>query len=133
MKKTLLLTAFLAVLALGAKAADGATDAKPADAKPADAKPADPKLAAVKANWDTHCKKCHGEDGKGQTTMGKKLSAKDYTDPKVQKELKDEDMLKIIKEGSKAKDGTTLMKGYADVLSADENKAFIGYIRAFKK
>src|SRR5688500_12287701 len=26
--------------------------------------------ADAKANWDKHCAKCHGADGKGQTKMG---------------------------------------------------------------
>ena len=35
-------------------------------------------------NWENHCAKCHGADGKGQTKVGKKLNLKDYTDAKVQ-------------------------------------------------
>lgn len=90
--------------------------------------------ADAKANWEQHCAKCHGADGKGQTAMGKKLKAKDYTDAKVQESLKDDELLKAITEGVKEKDsGKTLMKGYAEVLSADENKALVPFIRAFKK
>ena len=29
--------------------------------------------ADAKELWDKNCKKCHGEDGKGKTAMGKKL------------------------------------------------------------
>ena len=48
MKKALILAvAVCAVAALSAKAAD------------------------VKENWTAHCAKCHGEDGKGETKMGK--------------------------------------------------------------
>jgi cytochrome c len=36
-----------------------------------------------KALYDKQCAKCHGEDGKGETKMGKKLGTKDYTDQKV--------------------------------------------------
>jgi len=43
--------------------------------------------ATVKENWEKHCQKCHGADGKGQTKMGRQSGAKDYTDPKVQAEL----------------------------------------------
>ena len=46
--------------------------------------------ADAKANYDKHCAKCHGADGKGQTKMGQKLGAKDYTDPKVQDALTDD-------------------------------------------
>src|SRR6478752_1855171 len=52
-------------------------------------------LAAPAAeNWENHCTKCHGADGKGQTKAGKKLQVKDYTEAKVQAEMKDAEMLK---------------------------------------
>jgi cytochrome c6 len=88
--------------------------------------------ADSKENWNTLCKKCHGEDGKGQTVMGKKNGAKDYTDPKVHEALKDEAAFKAIKEGFKDKDGKVLMKP-AEGLSDDDIKALVGYMRAFKK
>ncbi len=88
--------------------------------------------AEAKANWDKHCAKCHGVDGKGQTKMGKQAGAKDYTDPKVQAELKDDKAIKIIKEGLSV-DGKKKMDPYADKLSDDEVKALVAYIRAFKK
>ncbi|MBM3853789.1 MAG: cytochrome c, partial [Verrucomicrobia bacterium] len=37
--------------------------------------------ADVAGNWNEHCSKCHGADGKGQTKMGKKLGLRDLTDP----------------------------------------------------
>jgi cytochrome c6 len=88
--------------------------------------------ADAKANWDQHCAKCHGADGKGQTTMGKKLKVKDYTDAKVQADMKDAEMIKATKEGVKV-DDSVKMKGFGDVLSDDEIKALVTYIRAFKK
>ena len=63
----------------------------------------------AKATYDKECSKCHGADGKGETRMGKRLGAKDYTDPKVQADLKDEAAFKAIKEGIK-KDDKTVMK-----------------------
>src|SRR5206468_1820088 len=59
----------------------------------------------AKAVYDKDCAKCHGADGKGQTKMGQKYGVKDYTDPKAQAEIKDEDALKAIKEGVKDKEG----------------------------
>ena len=52
--------------------------------------------ADAKANWDSLCAKCHGEDGKGQTKMGQKLGVKDFTDAKVQADLKDDAAFKAI-------------------------------------
>jgi hypothetical protein len=66
--------------------------------------------------------------------MGKKLEIKDYSDAKNQGTLKDEEMVKAIKEGVKEKDSDKVkMKGFADVLSDDEVKALVTYFRAFKK
>ena len=90
------------------------------------------RAADVKENWDKHCAKCHGSDGKGKTKMGEKLAVKDYTDAKVQDKMKDDAMIKAIKEGVKDGD-TTKMKAFGDVLSDDEIKALIKLIRDFKK
>ena len=84
-----------------------------------------------KALYDKQCAKCHGEDGKGDTKMGKKLGAKDYTDPKVQDALKEDAAVKSIKEGLK-KDDKTLMKP-AEGLSDDQIKGLVAYMRTFKK
>ena len=109
MKKLLTLSiAIIAVSALSASAAD------------------------AKANYESNCAKCHGTDGKGQTKMGQKLDIKDYTDPKVQAELKDDVAFKSIKEGLKDADGKTLMKP-AESLSDDDIKALVAYMRTFKK
>ncbi len=84
-----------------------------------------------KALYEKECTKCHGADGKGQTKMGVKLGAKDYTDPKVQDALKDDEAVKAIKEGLK-KDDKTLMKP-AEGLSDDQIKGLVAYMRTFKK
>jgi mono/diheme cytochrome c family protein len=109
MKKLLTLSiAIIAVSALSASAAD------------------------AKANYESNCAKCHGADGKGQTKMGQKLGVKDYTDAKVQADLKDDAAIKTIKEGLKDKDGKTLMKP-AEGMSDDDVKALVAYMRTFKK
>jgi cytochrome c553 len=87
--------------------------------------------ADAKANYEKDCAKCHGADGKGETKMGKKQGAKDYTDAKVQAELKDEAAFKAIKEGYK-KDGKEVMKP-SEGLSDDEIKGLVAYMRKFKK
>ncbi len=88
--------------------------------------------ADSKELYEKECAKCHGTDVKGDTKMGKKLGAKDYTDTKVQAELKDEDGVKAIKEGLKDKDGKALMKP-AEGISDAEAKALVAYMRTFKK
>jgi cytochrome c6 len=90
-------------------------------------------LAAPAAeNWENHCAKCHGADGKGQTKAGKKLNVKDYTDAKVQAEMKDDDMIKATADGVFDKAGKERMKAYKEELSAAEIKELVAYIRKFK-
>ena len=88
--------------------------------------------ADAKENWEKSCLKCHGADGKGDTKMGQKLGVRDYTDAKVQAELKDDAAFKAIKEGLKDKEGKTLMKPIEGATD-DEIKALVGHIRSFKK
>src|SRR3954464_10304855 len=86
----------------------------------------------AKALYEKNCSKCHGPDGKGQTKMGQKLGIKDYTDAKVQADLKDEAATKAMKEGLKDKEGKVLMKP-AEGLSDDDIKGLVAHIRSFKK
>jgi len=85
-----------------------------------------------KALYEEGCAKCHGKDGKGQTTMGKKYGAKDYTDAKVQDAVTDAAALKAVKEGFKSEDGKVLMKP-AEGMSEEDMKAVVAYLRTFKK
>ena len=82
-------------------------------------------------NWDNHCASCHGADGKAQTKTGKKLKIRDYTDVKVQAELKDEAMIKATSDGVIV-DGKERMKGFKAEFSADEIKDLVAFIRKFK-
>ncbi len=88
--------------------------------------------SGVEALWNKNCASCHGPDGSGNTRMGKKAGAKDYRDPKIQAELKDETAIKNIKEGIK-KDGKEVMKPYGDKLSDSEIKGLLAHMRSFKK
>jgi len=89
------------------------------------------KGAEAKENWDTLCAKCHGADGKGDTKMGAKLGCKDFTDAKVQADIKDDAAFKALKEGLKSADDKTLMKPF-DTLSDDEIKALVAYVHTLK-
>ena len=88
--------------------------------------------APVAENWENHCAKCHGMDGKGQTKAGKKLQVKDYTDAKVQAEMKDAEMIKATADGINDKAGKERMKAYKDELSSKEIEELVTYVRKFK-
>ena len=77
--------------------------------------------------YTKNCASCHGKDGKGETTMGKKAKVKDYTDAKVQASFTDAEALKVILEGKEK------MKGYKDKVTEAEAKEMVAYIRTFKK
>ena len=86
----------------------------------------------AKDQYEQSCAKCHGSDGKGDTKMGKKLAVRDYSDAKVQADLKDDAAFKSLKEGLKDADGKVQMKPFAD-LSDGDIKALVAYMRTFKK
>ena len=109
MKKLIILSAFTMALALVSARAEDA-----------------------KAIYEKDCAKCHGPDGKGDTKMGKKLGAKDYTDAKVQADMKDDAAIKAIKEGLKDKEDKTLMKP-SEGLNDEQIKSLVAYMRTFKK
>jgi mono/diheme cytochrome c family protein len=88
--------------------------------------------AEAKALYDKNCAKCHGPDGAGKTKMGRQSGVKDYTDPKVQAEMKDEAALQAIKDGIVEK-GKKKMDPYKDKLTDDEIKSLIALMRSFKK
>ena len=82
------------------------------------------RAAEAAANWSQHCASCHGKDGKGATTMGKKLAVKDYT---KEQSFSDAEAAAAIK------DGKEKMKGFKDKLSDADIKALVAYVRSLKK
>ena len=86
----------------------------------------------IQQTWDKNCAMCHGKDGKGQTTVGRKLQIKDFTDPKTQAGFTDDQATKAIKEGI-TQDGQLKMKAFGDKLSDDEIKSLIAHVRSLKQ
>jgi mono/diheme cytochrome c family protein len=86
--------------------------------------------AATVKLFKAQCATCHGLDGKGQTTAGKKIGTKDWSDPKVLKPLSDADVVKAIKTG-KSEGGKELMPSFAK-LGDDKIQQLVAYIRRFQ-
>jgi mono/diheme cytochrome c family protein len=68
-------------------------------------------LAEARAHWADHCASCHGNDGKGQTTLGRRLypRAPDMT-LAATRELSDGELFAIIENGVRL----TGMPGWGD-------------------
>ncbi len=83
-------------------------------------------MAAPADTYKAKCAMCHGADGKGDTTMGKKYGLKDLASAEVQGKS-DAQLTEII---TKGKDK---MPAYEGKLSADDIKGLVGYVRSLKK
>lgn len=87
--------------------------------------------ASASDNWENHCTRCHGADGKGQTKVGKKLQVRDMTTAEYKSKLDDAKAVTSLKEGIK-KDGKEIKKSFASDLSDAEIKELVGYVRNLK-
>lgn len=90
-------------------------------------------LAADAAtNWKAQCAKCHGPDGAGKTSIGARLSIKDYTVAASLADLTDAQLTEAIANGVKV-DGKTVMPAYGAKLAAEEVTELVVFIRAMAK
>ena len=85
-----------------------------------------------KGLYQQHCAKCHGADGKGNTKMGQKLGAKDYSKAKTWEGLTDAAAVKAVKEGLKDKEGKVLMKP-TEGMSDPDAKAIMDHMKTLKR
>lgn len=78
------------------------------------------------ALYKTKCQSCHAADGSGNTPMGKKLAARDFGSPEVQKKT-DAELTDIV---TKGKDK---MPAYKGKLTDDQIKQLVAYARELGK
>ena len=83
--------------------------------------------ADASETWAKSCASCHGKDGSGDTTMGKKNNVANYQDAAVQAKFTDDQAFETIKNGKEK------MKAYKEKLTDEEIKGLVAYIRTFKK
>ena len=74
------------------------------------------------AIFKQRCTMCHGAEGKGFAAV----KTPDFTDPKVQASIKDDEMIEVITKGKKG----TPMPAFAEKLKEDEIKAVAAYVRS---
>jgi mono/diheme cytochrome c family protein len=85
---------------------------------------------SVEDTYKARCQACHGEDGKAQTTQGRKLKIPDMTSPDWQAMWPDAYIKRIIIDGS-AKPGSK-MKSFKDKLTSEEVDSLVALIRRMK-
>ena len=78
------------------------------------------------ALYKSKCAVCHGPDGTGATTMGKKLGVKNFHSPEVSKQS-DTELFEITKKGKNK------MPSYDKKLTDDQIKELITYVRTLGK
>jgi cytochrome c553 len=88
--------------------------------------------ASTATLWRNDCAKCHGDDGRGDTKMGRKLLISDLTDAALQVKFSDEEAAKAIKLGLKDAKGKVIMKAISGV-SDEDIKGLVAYVRSLKK
>jgi len=81
---------------------------------------------SVEALYKSKCAACHGPDGVGATTMGKKLAVRDFHSPEVTK-MTDAELFDITKKGKNK------MPAYDKKITDDQIKDLIKYVRTLGK
>jgi len=82
--------------------------------------------AAARSTFKLQCSSCHGQDGAGDTSVGKSLHAADLRSPEVQKQS-DAQLAQIISEGR----GN--MPSFKDSLNEEQIRTLVAYIRKLAK
>jgi cbb3-type cytochrome c oxidase subunit III len=89
---------------------------------------ADAETARTAELFSERCARCHGEDGRGQTVIGRMLDAPDFTDERWWGEGKDgRRFVRSINEGKGE------MPAFGRKLSRSEIKALAAYVSSFRK
>ena len=81
---------------------------------------------SAEALYKSKCAACHGPDGAGATTMGKKLGARAFQSPEVTK-MTDAELFDITKKGKNK------MPAYDKKITDDQIKDLIKYVRTLGK
>jgi mono/diheme cytochrome c family protein len=85
------------------------------------------KLKVGEGTYDSLCLSCHGIYGRGDGTLTSTLptAPRDLSDPSFQNQVTDEELFLIISDGKGA------MPGTADVLTVEDRKAVVAFVRLF--
>jgi cytochrome c oxidase cbb3-type subunit III len=94
----------------------------------------EPSPRAVKL-YTTYCVQCHGtnRDGNGVNSRDMAVKPRDHTDSKAMGDTPDELLFKAIKEGGLSVNKSVLMPRWGSVLSDDDIKQLVVYLRFVSK
>lgn len=94
----------------------------------------EPSPHAVKL-YNTYCVQCHGvnRDGNGVNSPAMAVKPRDHTDTKGMGDTPDDVLFKAIKGGGLAVGKSVLMPRWEDVISDDEIKELVAYLRFVSK
>lgn len=86
---------------------------------------------AIEQVYEVYCVQCHGlqRNGTGINVPALSVKPRDHTDAKSMGDTPDEELFKAIKEGGLAVNKSVLMPTWGHVLSEDQIKGLVKYLR----
>ncbi|MDH4183268.1 MAG: cytochrome c [Nitrospinota bacterium] len=94
-------------------------------------------LKRAKDNYKVHCSTCHGVNGDGNgelaESLGEGVKPRNHTDAKIMSARKDEQIADVITNGGEAMGFNSAMPPFGTVLSGEEIKGLVEYIRVLCK
>lgn len=96
---------------------------------------AGPREAHAVKLYNTYCVQCHGinRDGNGINSAAMAVKPRDHTDTKAMGDTPDETLFKAIKGGGLAVSKSVLMPKWEGVLSDEDIKEIVSYLRVVSK
>lgn len=84
-----------------------------------------------KRMYDTYCVQCHGSkrDGNGINAAHMSVQPRDHTDAESMGDIPDDQLFKAIRNGGLAVDKSVLMPAWKSVLTDDQIRTLVSYLR----
>ena len=83
--------------------------------------------ADVRTTYNAKCVKCHGRDGRGRTTQGRRTHARDMTDANWQNDVTDERLFNSIT------NGRGKMPAFKKSLNENQIDELVNYVRRLRR
>ena len=81
----------------------------------------------ARATYNARCVKCHGRDGRGRTTQGRRVHARDMTDANWQNDVTDERLFNSIL------NGRGKMPAFKKSLNETQVDELVNYVRQLRR